>query len=75
MQFGARSIASLVDEKFRQRAEEWLKLLTEFWRLQADWRHRDPSGEKIVRHHSAKPYLYERFRNVMNDSLILITWE
>ncbi len=59
-EFGARCIASVVDKNCRKRVDSWLALLDECLIAAGELDGtQPPSGKKISRHHSAKPYQYD----------------
>jgi hypothetical protein len=61
LKFGAQSIASLVDDACRQRAGNWLSLLDSCFAVAGGLDGTEtPQPVTIWRHHSAKPYQYDR---------------
>ena len=60
MQFGAKTVASLIDEGLRQRAQPWLSLLDDCLAAAGALDGTEkPSGRQIPRRHSARPYEYD----------------
>src|SRR5262245_5997817 len=60
-EFGARCIASLVDQSCRRRVDGWLAVLDDCLVAAGELSGTEPHGDKVVeRHHSAKPYEYDR---------------
>ncbi len=58
--FGAQTIAGLIDEKFRRHAGPWLSLLDGCMAAAGALDGTEkPSGQKISRMHSVKPYRYD----------------
>ena len=60
-QFGAQSIAALVDAPCRQRLADWLSLLDDCLAVAGGLDGAQaPSGQAVARRHSTKPYQYDR---------------
>ena len=77
LDFGNKSIASLVDEKTRRELEPWLKRLDQCLAVAGGLDGVDePKGEVPARHFSATPYVYdrvpkrdERFQDLWNQGV------
>ena len=60
IEFGAKCIAALVDQKCRRRVEPWLALLDDCLFAAGELAGTElPSGKEIQRQHSAQPYRYD----------------
>ena len=77
MDFGARSLACLVDDATRAAMAPWLALLDDCLAAAGDLDGtQPPSGKQAERQHSAKPYVYdpvprrdERFQDLWNQGV------